>query len=218
MDNFFLILFFVSSIALVVGLVKPSLFSRFVKGEITRKKIAKFFGITIIASFVLFGITTDTSQNNQAIQYPTTENTEAIVDIENKNSDLVDVDNSSASVKTEDKTTPTQVKQTDNQNISPAPSETISQKNAIKKAKSYLGYSSFSRDGLVSQLEYEKFSHTDAVYGADNSGANWNEQAVKKANQYMEYSSFSRASLIEQLKYEKFTQEQAEYGASAVGL
>ena len=113
---------------------------------------------------------------------------------------------------------PTQVQPTDNQNTSPIPSETISQKNAVKMAKSYLGYSAFSHDGLVAQLEYEQFSHADAVYGADNSGANWNEQAAKMAKQYMEYSAFSRGSLIEQLKYEKFTQEQAEYGANAVGL
>jgi hypothetical protein len=98
------------------------------------------------------------------------------------------------------------------------PSETISQKNAVKKAKSYLGYTAFSHDGLVAQLEYEQFSHDDAVYGADNSGANWNEQATKKAKSYMEYSAFSRGSLIEQLKHEKFTQAQAEYGANAVGL
>ena len=100
----------------------------------------------------------------------------------------------------------------------PIPSETISQKNAVKSAKSYLGYSAFSHDGLVAQLEYEQYSHADAVYGADNSGADWNEQAAKSAKQYMEYSAFSRGSLIEQLKYEKYTQEQAEYGANAVGL
>ncbi|MDD4938044.1 MAG: Ltp family lipoprotein [Candidatus Shapirobacteria bacterium] len=100
----------------------------------------------------------------------------------------------------------------------PVSSETTSQKNAVKKAKSYLSFSGFSHDGLVAQLEYEKFSHEDAVYGADNSGGNWNEQAAKKAKSYMDMSAFSRGSLIEQLKYEKFTQEQAEYGANAVGL
>jgi len=218
MDNLFLLLFFVSFIALIVGLIKPTAFSRFIKGEITRKKIATIFSIATIASFILFGITTDTSQNNQVTQQPTTENTEAVADNENQNSAPADVDKSPTPAKTEDKPAPTQVKQTDNQNISPVSSETISQKNAVKKAKSYLGYSAFSHDGLVAQLEYEQFSHADAVYGADNSGANWNEQAAKKAKQYMEYSAFSRGSLIEQLKYEKFTQEQAEYGANAVGL
>jgi len=100
----------------------------------------------------------------------------------------------------------------------PTPSETMSQKNAIRKAKSYLDYSAFSHGGLVDQLKYEQFSHADAVYGADNSGADWNEQSAKKAKSYMEYSAFSRGSLIEQLKHDKFTQSQAEYGANAVGL
>ncbi len=100
----------------------------------------------------------------------------------------------------------------------PISNVTVSQKNAVAKAKSYLGYTAFSHDGLVAQLEYEQFSHADAVYGADNSGANWNEQAAKKAKSYMEYSAFSRGSLIAQLEYDKFTQSQAEYGANAVGL
>lgn len=98
------------------------------------------------------------------------------------------------------------------------PTETTSQRNAVKKAKSYLQIAGFSRDGLVAQLEYEQFSSEDAVYGADHTSADWNEQAAKKAKSYMDMSSFSRGSLIDQLLYEKFTQEQAEYGATAVGL
>lgn len=101
---------------------------------------------------------------------------------------------------------------------SPTIKETVSQKNAVRSAKNYLNFSAFSHDGLVAQLEYEKFSHEDAVYGADNSGANWNEQAAKSANNYLKFSAFSREGLIEQLIYEKFTQEQAEYGVNAAGL
>lgn len=116
---------------------------------------------------------------------------------------------------TPEPTTPTVVPES---TPTPAPTETTSQKNAVKKAKSYLDYTAFSHDGLVDQLEYEQFSHADAVYGADNSGADWNEQAAKKAKSYMEYSAFSRGSLIAQLEYDKFTRQQAECGASAVGL
>jgi len=108
--------------------------------------------------------------------------------------------------------------QTDNQNTSPVSNETVSQKNAVAKATDYLNYSAFSHDGLVAQLEYDQFSHADAVYGADNSGANWNEQAAAKAKSYMSYSAFSRGGLIAQLEYDKFTQAQAEYGANAIGL
>lgn len=104
--------------------------------------------------------------------------------------------------------------------IEPAPvaSETVSQKNAVAKAKSYLDFSGFSRSGLIEQLEYDQFSHADAVYGADNSGADWNEQVARKAKSYMEFSAFSRGGLIEQLKYDGFTQAQAEYGTDSVGL
>ena len=95
---------------------------------------------------------------------------------------------------------------------------TLSQKNAMKKAKEYLNYSAFSYDGLIEQLEYEQFSHEDSVYAVDNCGADWNEQAVKKAKEYLDYSSFSHGSLVDQLKYEGFTAEQAEYGVSQNGL
>ena len=113
--------------------------------------------------------------------------------------------------------TPTPAPQTYNQNTSPVSNETISQQNAVKKAKSYLDYSAFSHDGLVAQLEYGQFSHADAVYGADNSGANWNEQALKKAKSYLDYSAFSRDGLVDQLEYSKFSSTEAVYGADNVG-
>jgi SOS response regulatory protein OraA/RecX len=93
----------------------------------------------------------------------------------------------------------------------------VGERNAAKKALSYLDYSAFSRDGLIKQLEYEGFSHQEAVYGTDQAGANWNEQAALKAASYLKYSSFSRSGLIDQLEYEGFTQQQAEYGVRAVG-
>lgn len=96
-------------------------------------------------------------------------------------------------------------------------SETLSQQNAVKKAKSYLRFSAFSREGLIEQLEFEGFPTDDAIYGVDHSGANWNEQAVKKAKSYLSYSSFSRSGLIEQLEFEGFTPEQAEYGVRGAG-
>ena len=88
---------------------------------------------------------------------------------------------------------------------------------AVERAQQYLRTTSFSHDGLVSQLEYEGFSHEDAVYGADACGADWNEQAALKAKQYLQTTAFSEKGLIEQLVYEEFTQSQAEYGVSVCG-
>ncbi len=89
--------------------------------------------------------------------------------------------------------------------------------NALKKAQDYLAFSSFSHKGLVEQLEFEGFTNEEANYGADNCGADWNEQAAKKAQNYLDFSSFSRDGLIEQLEFEGFTHEQALYGVTAVG-
>jgi hypothetical protein len=94
---------------------------------------------------------------------------------------------------------------------------TTGQKNALSSARSYLEFSAFSYDGLIKQLEFESYSHEDAVFAVDNCGADWNEQAVKSAKSYLEMSSFSKDSLIEQLEYEGFTHEQAVYGAEQNG-
>jgi len=58
MDNLFLLLFFISIISLVAGLIKPTIFSKFLKDRATRKGVAKIFGIAAIVFFILFGMTT----------------------------------------------------------------------------------------------------------------------------------------------------------------
>lgn len=103
------------------------------------------------------------------------------------------------------------------QSTNPADQMTIGQKNALESAKSYLSFSEFSYTGLIEQLEYEKYSHEDAVYAADHCGADWNEQALKSAKSYLEYSAFSYTGLIEQLEYEGFTNDQATYGVDNSG-
>ena len=109
-------------------------------------------------------------------------------------------------------------KTTEDTTTDTTPSMTVSQRNALRSAQSYLDYSAFSYSGLIKQLEYEKYSHEDAVFAADNCGADWNEQAVKSAKSYLEYSAFSHDGLVSQLEYEGFTHEQAEYGATQNGL
>lgn len=89
--------------------------------------------------------------------------------------------------------------------------------DAVRAAKNYLGVMAFSRKGLIEQLEYEGFSAKEAAYGADNSGANWNQQAVKKAKAYLDVTAFSREGLIEQLKYDGFTSSQAKHGVDKSG-
>jgi len=116
-------------------------------------------------------------------------------------------------------------KMADRASVTPEPIQTTSsslnmstsQRNAVSSAKSYLAFTSFSYDGLIEQLEYEKFSHSDAVFGADNCGADWSEQALSSAKTYLDYSAFSYDGLVDQLIYEQFTAKQAHYGADNCG-
>ena len=41
---------------------------------------------------------------------------------------------------------------------------------AVQKAKAYLELSSFSREGLIAQLEFDGFTSEQAVYGAEQNG------------------------------------------------
>lgn len=94
------------------------------------------------------------------------------------------------------------------------PDMTMSQKQALGKAKNYLEFSAYSYEGLIRQLEFEKFDNADATFAADNCGADWNEQAAKKAKQYLEFQNYSLDELVHQLEFEGFTEEQATYGAN----
>ncbi len=102
----------------------------------------------------------------------------------------------------------------------PSPTEaelTLGQSNAVDKAESYLRFLPFSRAGLITQLEFDKFSTEDATFAVDHITVDWNEQAAKKAQSYLDTMSFSRDQLAEQLEFEKFTPEQIAAGLAAVG-
>lgn len=95
--------------------------------------------------------------------------------------------------------------------------ETLGQKNAREQALSYLSFMPFSYDGLVEQLEYEGYTHEEAIYAVDACNADWNSQALLKAKSYLDTMAFSYKGLIEQLEYEGFSTEQATYGADSCG-
>lgn len=94
---------------------------------------------------------------------------------------------------------------------------TMGQKNALSQAESYLRVMPFSRDGLVEQLEYEGYSHDDAVFAVSNCGADWSEQALLKAISYLDIMAFSQEGLVDQLLHEGFSEEQARYGVKNCG-
>lgn len=95
---------------------------------------------------------------------------------------------------------------------------TPGQKNALRKAESYLEYQAFSRAGLIKQLEFEKFPTEDATYAADHVRVDWMEQAAKKAKSYLDMQAYSHDGLVKQLTFEGFSPEEAEHGATTAGV
>ena len=90
--------------------------------------------------------------------------------------------------------------------------------NAVWRKKACcLGVLTIFKQALIKQLEFDEFTHEQAVCGVEQCGADWNAQAAKKAKSYLELMSFSRDSLIEQLKFDGYTHDQAVYGASQNG-
>jgi hypothetical protein len=98
----------------------------------------------------------------------------------------------------------------------PVPGVSAEYRNALNTASDYLRYSSFSRESLIGQIEYEGYPTDAAVYAVDNVEVDWHIQAALNAVSYLEYSSFSRDSLIDQLAYEGFTSSQIDFAMSYV--
>lgn len=93
---------------------------------------------------------------------------------------------------------------------------TMEQKNALRKAESYLSIMAFSKEGLIDQLEYEGFSKEDAIFAVDNIKVDWKEQCYKKAEDYLDIMAFSRKGLIQQLEYEGFSEEEVIFAVDNV--
>jgi hypothetical protein len=53
----FILLLFVSLGCLIVGLIKPAAFSKFLGASVSRKKVGFVFGLATLASFILIGVT-----------------------------------------------------------------------------------------------------------------------------------------------------------------
>ncbi|MCM1507010.1 MAG: Ltp family lipoprotein [Ruminococcus flavefaciens] len=94
-----------------------------------------------------------------------------------------------------------------------------SKETALNRALEFIDGDGYSYIGLIDILEFVGYTHEDAVYAADNCGADWNQEAVESAKSYLEIFDFSKERLIQQLiGGEEFTEEQAEYAASQFDL
>ncbi len=146
----------------------------------------------LLASLVVFAGCAETPSNDDSVQTPP--------------SSQQDIDSNTPSDSTQPPETPDKKDEL-----------TTSQKNAVAAAQNYIGIGAFSYNSLIEQLEFDQYSHEDAVFAADNCDADWNAEAAEAAKAYLEIMPMSRGELIDQLKFDGFTEDQASYGAEQNG-
>lgn len=74
-----------------------------------------------------------------------------------------------------------------------------------------------SHAGMIEDLMSYGFTEAQALYAADNCGADWKEQAVLYGD-YLMQQSYTRQKMLDRLEQEGFTKEEAEYAADYYGL
>ena len=82
--------------------------------------------------------------------------------------------------------------------------------NALEEAKNSLETMPYSYKGMIEILEFIGYSTENATYGADNCGADWNEEAIRYAEWIDRDSEYTSEQLLDSLEYAGFTHEQAE--------
>ncbi|MBR2406047.1 MAG: Ltp family lipoprotein [Clostridia bacterium] len=88
---------------------------------------------------------------------------------------------------------------------------TTPREGACALAASYLEQAAFSYQGLIKQLKAGGCSYEDAVYAADNCGADWKEQAARRAQYHLDGMGYGRTQLIQVLLNDGFTEEEVSY-------
>lgn len=125
-----------------------------------------------------------------------------------------------------------QLSQTDGYSVEEATaavdaSETDWNAQAVRQAKNLLQVLSYTQDELIDQLEYEKYTHDEALYGAALALAENAEElpsmsetmtAVEAVKNYLQYFPMSRQALIDQLsQVDGYSVEEATAGVDASG-
>lgn len=228
MDNLFLLLAIVSTIAIPVFVILSAI-SFVKKDRLKGKKMIKFSVISfgaMFVSFILFGVISDseteTTEKVVETAAPVVEETsEEKATREAKEAEEKVVAEQKALEKAEAKAkAEAEQKAKDKAEAEAKAKEDAiprEHKAALSKAELYAETMHMSKAGVYDQLtsEYgEGFPAEAAQYAIDNIEFDWKEAALKKAKSYAEMMSMSDSAIYDQLiseHGEKFTAEEAQY-------
>lgn len=82
---------------------------------------------------------------------------------------------------------------------------------AVNSAKDYLKFMAASKTKIISFLKKKGFNEEEAIYGAENCGADWYDQALRMAMFYLNVQEFTYEQLALQLMIEGFTEDEIIY-------
>ena len=93
MDNLFLLLFLLSLLALFIGIIKPNLVIRWGETEKrNRKNVLKIYGLVLIVSLILFGVSLPPSDSKDLVD-ASTDKDNAVKEEEKKEKEKIKVEN-----------------------------------------------------------------------------------------------------------------------------
>ena len=87
---------------------------------------------------------------------------------------------------------------------------------AVNSAKDYLKFIAASKTKIISFLKKKGFTEEEAIYGAENCGADWYDQALRMAMSYLNVQEFTYEQLALQLMIEEFTEDEIIYVLSVI--
>lgn len=215
MDDLFLLLSIISLAGLIIGLIKPQWVIRWGEEEKkNRKSVLKYFGLGVVAFFILFGVTTESDTNNITNQANDTKDKQVKEEKDLKAEDFSkDMRLNEGLILDDDEVE--EVEEIEKKEVvKEVPRE---YKSALRSAETYANNMYMSKRSIYEQLtsEYgEGFPAEAAQYAIDNLVADWNYNALKTAETYAYSMDMSNAAIYEQLiseHGEKFTKEEAQY-------
>ena len=96
-------------------------------------------------------------------------------------------------------------------------SMSIGEQDALNEARDYISALGISKTRLTDYLIDDGFTESEAAYGVDNCGADWDQEALQKAEDYISALGISKTRLTDYLIDDGFTESEAAYGVDNCG-
>ena len=94
-------------------------------------------------------------------------------------------------------------------------SMSIGEQDALNEARDYISALGISKTRLTDYLIDDGFTESEAAYGVDNCGADWDQEALQKARSYMSVLGPSKDDLERYLLGDGFVDSEVEYAVNA---